>query len=139
MKVQIYRSLPADAAWIRKTVFMEEQGFREEFDEIDGRAVHFVLYDDVRPVATCRLFDDAELAQGYILGRFAICREDRGRGLGRVLMDAVERYARQMGGKRIRLHAQCRVEGFYERLGFCAYGEIEPEEDCPHVWMKKEI
>ena len=139
MKVEVYHSLPKDAVWIRETVFVQEQGFREEFDGIDHRAIHFVLYDGAEPVATCRLFDDAENERSYILGRFAVCRSHRGSGVGRALMEAVEDYARGQGIQQIRLHAQCRVEGFYQRLGFLSYGEIEPEEGCPHIWMKKEI
>ena len=45
-----------DAARIRKEVFVEEQGFQKEFDEIDPIALHVVLYRDGEPAATGRLF-----------------------------------------------------------------------------------
>ncbi len=34
-----------DAAFIRTEVFIKEQGFEIEFDDIDEKAVHFVLDD----------------------------------------------------------------------------------------------
>ena len=39
-----FDTLPEAAREIRTAVFMEEQGFREEFDELDGESVHLVLY-----------------------------------------------------------------------------------------------
>lgn len=38
VQVKIYNNLPAEAAAIRKSVFMEEQGFTNEFDDIDKTA-----------------------------------------------------------------------------------------------------
>ena len=46
MQVYLYDDgLPPQAAAIRRAVFMDEQGFRDEFDEIDPRASHLVLCD----------------------------------------------------------------------------------------------
>ena len=56
METKVYNVLPEDAVFIRNTVFVEEQGFKEEFDQIDGRAVHMVMYDKDNPVAVCRFF-----------------------------------------------------------------------------------
>ena len=57
MKILRYDSFPSYAKEIRETVFIQEQGFQSEFDEIDNTAVHFVLFDeDEIPIATCRVF-----------------------------------------------------------------------------------
>ena len=37
-EIRIYDELPEEASRIRRVVFVEEQGFMEEFDEIDGWA-----------------------------------------------------------------------------------------------------
>ena len=139
MEIKSFHALPEDAVAIRTTVFVEEQGFQEEFDSIDHEAIHFVAYEDGSPIATCRIFADTEDAETYILGRFAVLSPCRGRGVGREMMQAVEQYAAQLGISRLRLHAQCRVEKFYQRLRFSTYGEIELEENCPHVWMEKSL
>ena len=52
--VAVYHSLPEEARKIREEVFVREQGFQEEFDEIDGYAVHLVLFCDGTPAAVCR-------------------------------------------------------------------------------------
>ena len=139
METKKFDLLPKEAVEIRTAVFVEEQGFQEEFDSIDHKAIHFIGYQDGNPIATCRIFADSEDESTYILGRFAVLKAYRGKGIGRNLMRAVELYAKKMGLTHIRLHAQCRVEPFYQKLGFESYGEIELEEDCPHVWMKKRI
>lgn len=139
MKIAIYEGLPEEAKQIRQTVFVEEQGFQEEFDQTDAAAVHFVVYlEDFLPVATCRVFWDAVVG-GYVLGRFAVLKEYRDRNIGSAMMKEVKKYVQKAGGKSLALHAQCRVSGFYRKLGFVEYGEVEDEQGCPHVWMKKNI
>lgn len=136
MNLKVYTGFPADAMTVRETVFVLEQGFRDEFDQIDGYATHFVMYDGEKPVGVCRVFaqDGA-----YILGRLAVLKDYRGKKLGSRLVQAALEHVKSVGGRVMRLHSQCRAAGFYEKLGFTAYGEIEYEEDCPHIWMKKEI
>lgn len=46
LTVKLYEQLPEEAVRIRKEVFMDEQGFCNEFDEIDKTALHAVLYED---------------------------------------------------------------------------------------------
>lgn len=48
----------ADARLIRQQVFVEEQGFVNEFDDIDHEAYHAVIYTGGYPIATGRLFDE---------------------------------------------------------------------------------
>ena len=45
MEVKIYNNLPDEAKEIRLEVFVKEQGFEEEFDDIDETAAHIVLFD----------------------------------------------------------------------------------------------
>ena len=53
-----YDALPPEAADIRQAVFVEEQGFQEEFDAIDRHALHLLLFADGRPVGTLRAFTE---------------------------------------------------------------------------------
>ena len=139
MIIKKFTPAPQQAIDVRIEVFVKEQGFRDEFDDIDDIAMHFVAFDDTEcPIGTCRVFvsDDAQV---YLLGRLAVVKEYRTKGLGSQIVEAAEDYVRSVGGKEIRLHAQCRVAGFYEKIGYTSYGEIEEEEGCPHIWMKKEV
>ncbi len=68
----------SDAAkMIREEVFMREQGFRHEFDEIDAKAVCLVLYEESKPMACGRYFP-GEADGEYVAGRLAVLREYRG-------------------------------------------------------------
>ena len=58
MEVKIYNKLPDEAKELRLEVFVKEQGFEEEFDDIDETAAHIVLFDGARPVGVCRLVTD---------------------------------------------------------------------------------
>ena len=140
MRTEIYHILPTEAVKIRETVFVEEQGFHNEFDEIDRYAQHIVAYDQNDPIATCRFFcEDREQNKDYVIGRIAVLKQYRGQNIGSLLLKAAEQEILRMGGKRISLHAQVKAKNFYQKSGYCEYGEIDFDEDCPHIWMRKEI
>ena len=58
MEIRVYQQLPREAYDIRTTVFVEEQGFQEEFDTTDQIATHLVLFENGVPAAVCRVFRD---------------------------------------------------------------------------------
>lgn len=117
---------------IRRTVFIEEQGVSEadELDGRDGAAVHLLAVEGGRPVGTARLLRDG--ATGKI-GRVAVLREARGRGLGAALVRAAVAEFRAAGGvQRVKLGAQVHAIGFYEALGFRPEGEVYDDAGIPH-------
>lgn len=139
MRIEKFMMPPEQALYVRITVFVEEQGFRDQFDEIDKVAAHFVAFDENnQPIGTCRVFvsEDKDI---YLLGRLAVVKEYRGKGLGGQIVSCAEKHVKEVGGKELRLHAQYQVAEFYEKLGYTSYGEIEEEEGHPHIWMKKEV
>ncbi|MCM1263990.1 MAG: GNAT family N-acetyltransferase [Butyrivibrio sp.] len=139
MKASVYEIFPEEAKEIREEVFIREQGFQNELDEIDNEAVHIVLYDDNEvPVATCRIFWNT-LMNAYTLGRLAVVKEYRGKNIGSMMLKEAERYVRSQNGKDLILHSQCRAADFYKKSGFTEFGNIEYEEGCPHIWMRKNI
>ncbi len=136
MKVQIFNALPDSARQIRISVFMEEQGFLDEFDALDETAVHAVAFDGDLPIATCRFWPADD---GWHVGRLAVIRKYRGRGVGKAMLEAAERHVRKMGGASLSLHAQCRARTFYQKCGYQAFGEIDYEEGVEHVQMIKQL
>lgn len=138
MYINTYDYIPEEAHLIRETVFMEEQGFHNEFDEIDSYAKHLVLFDENTPIASCRFFKQ-ESYEDYFIGRIAVIKEYRGKNVVTDLIKAAETQIKNIGGKRIFLHAQCRAKKFYEKQGYSSYGEIALEENCPHIWMYKKV
>ena len=133
-----------DARFVRTRVFMIEQGFKNEFDEIDDdpTTVHLTLYRDGRLVGCARTFPDPKHADDpgrWVFGRLAVLPESRKSGLGAALLAESERVAREAGATEMHLHSQCHVTGLYERAGYERYGTEELDEHVPHIWMKKPL
>lgn len=136
MAVKSFDYLPEEAKKIRTKVFVEEQGFKEEFDKTDQRAIHLVCFENEKPTATCRIFQ-GEADGEYILGRLAVMKEYRGKNIGAKMLESAEKAVREKNGKYIILHSQVQAKVFYAKQGYTEFGEVEEEEGCPHIWMKK--
>lgn len=134
---QFYSSLPDEARLIRTEVFIEEQGFKNEFDESDGLCLHLMLFSDGTPAAAGRIFPPENGI--CIIGRIAVRRDFRRKDLGAKTVGLLEEKARELGAEKTALSAQCRVAGFYGRLGYRASGEIYNDEFCPHIHMEKRL
>ncbi|MBD5139342.1 MAG: GNAT family N-acetyltransferase [Ruminococcus sp.] len=135
IEYRFYSTLPEEAKLIRTEVFMEEQGFKNEFDEDDSRCVHAVILSDGKPAATGRMFPPENGV--CVIGRIAARKIFRGKNLGAKTVLLLEEKARELGAEKIALSAQCRVQGFYEKLGYTASGEVYSDEYCPHIHMEK--
>ncbi len=136
--IKVFNNLSADAMLVRKTVFIDEQGFKDEFDETDKTATHLVAYDGNKPIAVCRFFWSDERAS-YLIGRLAVIREYRGLQLGAKMIKKSEELIKKKGGKEVWLHSQEQAVEFYKKQGYRVCSEMEYEEFCPHYWMKKDL
>ncbi len=117
---------------LRRTVFMDEQGISEadEFDDLDGAAVHLLATVDGRALGTARLLTDGPTGK---IGRVCVLAEARGTGLGAALIRAgVAHFAERGDVERVKLSAQTHALGFYEKLGFAAYGPEYDDAGIPH-------
>ena len=125
----------AQASPIRFTVFCEEQGVPRdiELDEHDAVSVHAVVFDQGRPVATGRLLPD-----GHI-GRMAVLKEWRNRGLGGLMLQRLIEKARERGDKRIVLSAQVHAVPFYRAHGFIPQGSEYMEAGIRHQEMVRSL
>lgn len=120
---------------IRSAVFVLEQGVPRsiEWDGKDSEAGHVIAELDGEPVGCGRL-----LPEGRI-GRLAVLEAYRGRGLGRLMLDALISEARKTGMAGVHLHAQANAIDFYEKAGFVAEGERFLEADIEHQNMLLEL
>lgn len=136
MVIQIVSQLTDEIRDIRTDVFIEEQGFEVEFDDIDDIAKFVLLSIDGKGVGTCRFFPGEEEGDAHI-GRMAVRKEYRGQHLGAKIMMAAEEAIRKEGYKSCSLSAQVQARPFYETLGYIADGEAYLDEGCPHILMRK--
>ena len=124
-----------EAFFIREEVFVKEQGFQGEFDSIDDTCWHLICYENGGPVACARLYSEGN--SGWHAGRIAVRKISRGTGIGSRIMKALEEKARELGGKKIVISAQCRAAEFYEKQGYQRTANEYLDEYCPHVEMFK--
>jgi predicted GNAT family N-acyltransferase len=123
---------------IREQVFIVEQRVPPDMerDEHDGDALHFIALADGRPVGTARVVFRDNGASAKI-GRVAVCRSNRGFGIGKLLMAAIESSPDLMQVHDFLLDAQTHALQFYMRLGYEACGEEFMDAGIPHRHMKK--
>ena len=116
---------------VRRAVFIAEQGVseREELDGEDASSQHFLATDGQgRPIGTARLMPSGQV------GRMAVLLAWRRKQVGASLLGlAMEAAKRQ--GLAVFLHAQVSAQGFYERNGFVASGEVFLEANIEHLRM----
>ena len=125
---------------IRTEVFTLEQGAdKKEFDEYDsdGSTVFLLLYEDKKPLATGRL---AKTQTGFKLGRIAVLKSERGKGLGKVLVTALCDKAESLGAPFVLVVAQLHAVEFYKKLGFTETGEDNiTDRGITHMPMRKDL
>ncbi|MER5226917.1 GNAT family N-acetyltransferase [Streptomyces flaveus] len=132
---------------VRKEVFVSEQQVPEdlEYDAYDADAVHVLaVREDGVPIGAGRLLygevaaakTGGDRAVGS-LGRLAVLKSARGLGVGIALVRGIEDAARARGLTAVDLHAQTHALGFYERLGYVAYGPEYLEAGIPHQAMRR--
>lgn len=117
---------------IREAVFIHEQGVPPEleWDEADASCIHVLAMDSARkPVGTARLLRDGSI------GRMAVLKDWRGKGVGSALVQCLLREARSRQIKQIDLNAQTHAVGFYLKFGFQRVGEEFLDAAIPHVKM----
>lgn len=120
---------------IRSEVFIKEQHVPEnlEWDDFDIHSIHFLVHHNDFPVATARLKPDGQI------GRMAVIKNYRHKGIGKKLLSAVILYARENGYKMIYLHAQKQVVDFYNKHSFICNGNEFLDAGILHQAMYKQL
>lgn len=120
---------------VRHGVFIKEQGIPAalEWDGADSDCRHVLVRDAAgRAIATGRLMQDGRI------GRMAVLKAWRGRGIGRLMLSRLIELAAAGGHARVYLHAQQDAAGFYRAAGFRESGETFTEAGIPHVTMVRD-
>ena len=123
---------------LRYDAFVLDRGVPEylEIDGKDSEFLHFTLWEDDEVVACLRANENGKFLH---MGRFAVKKELRKNGYGRVLMEKLCEYAKEKGYFGVELSAVETAVGFYEKQGFTAIGDYYLETGVPHIYMKKEF
>lgn len=120
---------------VRTPVFIEEQAVTPEFewDDIDATAVHLLALLDNEPIACLRIIEYKKI------GRMAVLKSYRGRGLGAALLREAVAICKKQGSKSVYLSAQTHAIEFYRKAGFKQISDEYCDVDIPHVDMQLDL
>lgn len=119
---------------IRTSVFIEEQGVPKalEWDEFDIGSYHVLALDNSnQPIGCGRLKTDGQI------GRMAVLKHWRNRGVGSAILDCLLQQARASTMARVYLHAQVSALGFYQKHGFSVSSDEFIDAGIPHRTMHR--
>ncbi len=120
---------------LRRTVFIEEQNVSEdeELDDLDDEAIHILATQGGHPVGSARIILIDTIGK---IGRVCVLKDQRGTGLGaKLIQKCIEVLREQPNIETAKLGSQTHAIGFYERLGFTAYGQEYDDAGIPHKDM----
>ena len=120
------------AAPIRFEVFVREQRVPAELemDAMDAQCLHALAFHGQVAVGTGRLLPD-----GHI-GRMAVLRQFRQRGIGGAMLKRLIEAARARGDREVALSAQVHALPFYRAHGFVEEGPQYEEAGIAHQAMR---
>ncbi len=121
---------------IRDEVFINEQNVPPDLerDPMDVHYTHALARDsNNNPIGTGRLLDNGKI------GRMAVLKPWRGKGVGQALLHALIDVARKAGLNEVILDSQTLAQGFYHREGFTRFGDEFIDAGILHVKMKKDL
>lgn len=125
---------------IRIRVFVEEQRVPKEeeidsYDHLGGECYHFLVTtneDQAIGTGRVRLVDGIGKPQ-----RVAVLEEYRSHGIGRIIIQALEDKAKELGASKVKLDGQIQAQGFYEKLGYEVKSGVFLDAGIEHVLMVK--
>ncbi|WP_369911874.1 GNAT family N-acetyltransferase [Streptococcus merionis] len=138
MKIGCEPYLRAASLFIRYTVFVLEKGIaaEDEFDQNDEKGtIYAVLYRDQMPVSTARFLPQSE--KQARLTRVATLKDERSKGYGAQIIQALEQYARDEGFEHLVIHSELTARAFYEKIGYKPFGSIYEEDGEPCQSLEK--
>jgi predicted GNAT family N-acyltransferase len=92
--------------------------------------------DSRRVIGTLRVVLDRDSAK---VGRVAVQREWRRRGIALRMLELALAAARERGCTRVRLAAQLQAVALYARAGFAVESDPFEEAGIQHVWMGRRL
>ncbi len=125
---------------LRTAVFVVEQDCPyQEVDEKDRKSFH--LYgknENGEVIAVTRILPKGVSYNEISIGRVALKKEFRGKGIADTLMLTTLQFIEQEFGKQpIRISAQTYLLNYYNKHGFKQVGKAYLEDDIPHIEMLK--
>lgn len=125
---------------LRFRVFvLEQESFYDEIDGKDLHCYHMMGYEKGELVGYLRILPQGLSFEEASIGRFVVCKEGRGKGWGKQLMnEAIGFISENLVEKKIRIEGQSYLRKFYESFGFKVTSDEFLDGGIPHYEMLRE-
>jgi len=124
---------------MRTDILRKPLGLTFSPEELEKEKTEILIgaFEEEKMLGCCMLV--REDAKSCRLRQMAVLNNLQGKGIGRALMHFAENIARDMGYKKIIMHARKTATGFYEKLGYSVIGDEFLEVTIPHFVMEKKL
>lgn len=124
---------------LRNEILRKPLGLSFDKEELEQEKEDILMgaFEDDRLLGCCLMsrMDAATIR----LRQMAVPNNMQGKGIGRALMIFAENIARDLGYKKLCMHARTTAVGFYQKLGYTITGEEFTEVTIPHYVMEKSL
>ncbi len=122
---------------LRLELLRKPLGLRFSDEELEKEKKDFLIgfFEEKKLEGCCMLTETAP--KTLRLRQMAVISGLQGKGIGRSIMQFAENVARDMGYKKMNMHARKNAIGFYEKLGYKVCGIEFLEVTIPHFMMEK--
>lgn len=123
---------------LRELILRKPLGLSIKNDDLSSEKAfsHYGVFIENNKLAACLILIKKD-NQTYQIKQMAVDSSIQGRGIGKQLMEFVEKDVVQAGGKKILLNARKVATNFYKELGYQETGEEFTEVTIPHITMTK--
>ena len=124
---------------LRNEILRKPLGLSLNKEDLDKEKDDILMgaFEDDRLLGCCLL--TRMDAQTVRLRQMAVPNNMQGKGVGRALMIFAENIARDLGYKKLCMHARKTAIGFYQKLGYSITGDEFTEVTIPHYIMEKAL
>lgn len=124
---------------LRNEILRKPLGLTLDKEDLDKEKDDILMgaFEDERLLGCCLLTRmDTDTVR---LRQMAVPNNMQGKGIGRALMIFAENIARDLGYKKLCMHARKTAVGFYQKLGYSISGDEFVEVTIPHYTMEKAL
>ncbi len=127
---------------IRDKVFTKEKLVPKNievdaYDKLCGNCDHFLIEYDLTKVGALRCLKVED--KTVILQRLCFLKDYRGLGLGRKVLQYIEKYYKTYGMRRITADAKYDALTFYEKCGYKKVSDVFVEAGVEHIKIMKNL
>lgn len=131
-----WASAGAEIIGVRRKVFVVERRFDKKmlFDSFDLESFHLVASNSGEQIIGC-----GRLTRDGRLGRIAVLIDQRGKGIGTMILGRLIKIAEQNQIKNISLNTERDLVNFYQQQSFAETGPVYMKQGVPYQHMIKHL